>query len=70
MVQGVSFRYAPGKQLVYNKVDFELDLESRVSPVGSNGAGKSTLLKPLEGELVLTDGLIRRHSHLNTGRYH
>ena len=39
--------------LVYNKVDFGLDLESRVALVGPNGAGKSTLLKLLDGEVSI-----------------
>ena len=51
MVQHVSFRYAVGQPLVYNKIDFGIDLESRIALVGPNGAGKSTLLKLLDGEV-------------------
>ena len=51
MVQHVSFRYAIGQPLVYNKIDFGIDLESRIALVGPNGAGKSTLLKLLDGEV-------------------
>ena len=47
-----------------------MDLETRVALVGPNGAGKSTLLKLIDGELVPTDGIIRRHAHLKVGRYH
>ena len=47
-----------------------MDLETRVALVGPNGAGKSTLLKLLDGELVPTNGIIRRHGHLKMGRYH
>lgn len=51
-------------------LDFGLDLDSRLALVGPNGAGKSTLLKLLVGELLPTDGQIRRNSHLRFARYH
>lgn len=51
MVQHVHFRYSPDRPLVYNKIDFGIDLESRIALVGPNGAGKSTLLKLLDGEV-------------------
>ena len=38
--------------------------------VGPNGAGKSTLLKLIYGELVPSEGMIRRHNHLKMARYH
>merc|ERR1712098_461212 len=34
------------------------------------GAGKSTLLKLIYGELVPTEGMVRRHNHLKLARYH
>lgn len=55
---------------IYKKLDFGIDLESRIALVGPNGAGKSTLLKLLDGTLTPTDGLIRRHNHLKICRYH
>ncbi|XP_014783204.1 ATP-binding cassette sub-family F member 2 [Octopus bimaculoides] len=70
MVQHVYFRYAPDKPFIYKNLDFGIDLDTRVALVGPNGAGKSTLLKLLCGELVPSEGLIRRHSHLKIGRYH
>lgn len=70
MVQHVSFRYGEGKKYIYKDLDFGIDLDTRVALVGPNGAGKSTLLKLITGELIPTDGLIRRHSHLKIGRYH
>uniref|UniRef100_A0A671NN04 ATP-binding cassette sub-family F member 2 n=1 Tax=Sinocyclocheilus anshuiensis TaxID=1608454 RepID=A0A671NN04_9TELE len=53
----------------YN-LEFGIDLDTRVALVGPNGAGKSTLLKLLTGELLPTDGMIRKHSHVKIGRYH
>jgi len=70
MVQHVSFGYAPNKPLIYKDIDFGIDLDTKVALVGPNGAGKSTLLKLIAGELIPTDGLIRRHSHVRIGRYH
>jgi ATP-binding cassette subfamily F protein 2 len=37
------FNYTP-KNLIYEKIDFGVDLESQVALVGLNGSGKSTLL--------------------------
>ena len=51
MVQHVSFRYTADRPLVYNNIDFGIDLESRIALVGPNGAGKSTLLKLIDGEV-------------------
>jgi len=70
MVQNVSFQYAEGKRWIYKNLDFGIDLDTRVALVGPNGAGKSTLLKLITGELIPSDGLIRRHSHLKMGHYH
>ena len=70
MVQNVSFRYADDQPWIYKDLDFGIDLETRVALVGPNGVGKSTLLKMLEGEVAVTDGMIRRHNHLKIGRYH
>jgi len=70
MVQNVSFRYSEEKKWIYRGLEFGIDLDTRVALVGPNGAGKSTLLKLICGELIPSDGLIRRHSHVKIGRYH
>ncbi|KAG8147765.1 putative ATP-binding cassette sub-family F member 2 protein, partial [Naja naja] len=70
MVQNVSFRYSKDGHWIYNNLEFGIDLDTRVALVGPNGAGKSTLLKLLTGELLPTDGMIRKHSHVKIGRYH
>ena len=67
---GVFIITSPPQPLIYDNIDFGMDLETRVALVGPNGAGKSTLLKLIDGELVPTDGIIRRHAHLKVGRYH
>merc|ERR1712241_1388757 len=70
MVQNVSFRYNDQTPYIYKNLEFGLDLDSRLALVGPNGAGKSTLLKLIYGELVPTEGMVRRNNHLKFGRYH
>lgn len=70
MVQHVSFRYSDDTPWIYRNIDFGIDLDTRIALVGPNGAGKSTLLKLLCCDVMPTDGLIRRHSHVKIGRYH
>lgn len=69
-VQNVSFRYKDDAPYIYEKLEFGIDLDTRIALVGPNGAGKTTLLKLIAAEHHPTDGLIRRHSHLKIGRYH
>ena len=70
MVQNVSYKYSEKDKSIYKNLDFGVDLDTRVALVGPNGAGKSTLLKLIAGQIIPTDGIIRRHSHLKIGRYH
>ncbi|PAV85591.1 hypothetical protein WR25_24968 [Diploscapter pachys] len=70
MVQHVSFRYNDNTPWIYKDIDFGIDLDTRIALVGPNGAGKSTLLKLLCADVMPSDGLIRRHSHVKIGRYH
>ncbi|CAI5977104.1 unnamed protein product [Closterium sp. NIES-64] len=65
----VSFAYDP-EHVIYEKVDFGVDLDSRIALVGPNGAGKSTLLKLMTGDLQPTEGAVKRHNHLRIGQYH
>ncbi|KAM0836868.1 hypothetical protein ACQ4PT_062035 [Festuca glaucescens] len=65
----VTFGYTP-ENLIYRKLDFGVDLDSRVALVGPNGAGKSTLLKLMMGELAPLDGMVRRHNHLRIAQFH
>ncbi|VDO27856.1 unnamed protein product [Brugia timori] len=70
MVQHVSFQYNEKTPLIYKDLDFGIDLDTRIALVGPNGAGKSTLLKLISGDVMPSNGLIRRHSHCKIGRYH
>jgi len=70
MVENVSFRYNENTPYIYKNLEFGCDLDTRLALVGPNGAGKSTLLKLIYGELIPTEGMIRRHNHLKMARYH
>ncbi|KHJ49117.1 ABC transporter, ATP-binding protein [Trichuris suis] len=70
MVQHISFRYGPNSPWIYKDFECGIDLNTRIALVGPNGAGKTTFLKLISGELLPTDGIIRRHSHVKMGRYH
>jgi ATP-binding cassette subfamily F protein 2 len=70
-VDGVSFSYSGDKKdFLYENLDLSVDLDSRVALVGPNGVGKSTLLKLMVGDITPTVGQVRRHSHLQIGRYY
>jgi ATP-binding cassette subfamily F protein 2 len=64
----ISFGY-PGCEILYDRVDLGVDLESRVALVGPNGAGKSTLLKIMTGELIPVTGAVRPHTNLRISKF-
>jgi len=70
MVQNVSFRYSDTTPWIYKNLEFGIDLDTRLALVGPNGAGKSTLLKLIYSELIPSEGMIRKNSHLRFARYH
>jgi len=70
MIENVSFRYSDNTPFIYKNLEFGVDLDTRLALVGPNGAGKSTLLKLIYGDLIPTEGMIRRHNHLKMARYH
>lgn len=67
-IENVSFAY-PGCDALYHKVDFGIDLQTRVALVGPNGAGKTTLIKLIVDELRPTQGQIKRNGHLKISRF-
>jgi len=67
-VDEISFSY--GDKVIFDKISFGLDMDSRVTLIGQNGVGKSTLLKLIMGELEPTDGTIIKQGGLRIGYYH
>jgi ATP-binding cassette subfamily F protein 2 len=66
----VSFSYSGNPEdNLYVKLNFGVDMDSRIALVGPNGVGKSTLLKLMTGALNPTAGRISRHTHLKIGVY-
>jgi ATP-binding cassette, subfamily F, member 3 len=54
-------------KIILDKVNLNLDLETRICLVGPNGAGKSTLLKALKGELPVIEGHSFIHNRVRIG---
>ena len=67
-VDNVSFGY-DAKKLLFEDVDFGLNMESRIALVGANGTGKSTLLKLMTEELTPTSGEVRQARMCRVGVY-
>lgn len=65
----VSFGYSEDKVLFEN-INFGMDMDSRITLVGPNGIGKSTFLKLIVGELNAKKGYINRNNKLRIGYYH
>lgn len=63
-----SFGYTEDK-ILYERLNFGVDCDSRIAIVGPNGAGKSTFLKLLDGSLQPTEGSVRRHAKLCLARF-
>lgn len=59
----------PGQPPLFKKVDFGVDMSSRVAIVGPNGVGKSTFLKMLTGKVDVVEGEVIRNPRLRIGFY-
>ncbi|KAG8488708.1 hypothetical protein CXB51_016694 [Gossypium anomalum] len=68
-IMNVSFSYPNREDFRLSDVDLGIDMGTRVAIVGPNGAGKSTLLNLIAGDLVPTEGEVRRSQKLRIGRY-
>eukprot|EP01082_Thalassiosira_pseudonana_P006373 g5807.t1 g5807 contig20:201797-205339(+) len=68
-VNQVFFRYSEKHPVIFENIDFGIDMDSRICVVGPNGAGKSTLLKLLTGEIQPVTGEVKRNPRLRMGIY-
>ena len=68
-VNRVFFRYSQKHPVIFDCIDFGIDMDSRICVVGPNGAGKSTLLKLLTGEIEPVKGEVKRNPRLRMGIY-
>lgn len=64
----VTFGY-PSQPLLFKKLEFGIDLSSRVAIVGPNGVGKSTFLKLLMQVIEPTTGEVRKNHRLRIGKF-
>lgn len=64
----VTFGY-PNQPLLFKKLEFGIDLSSRVAIVGPNGVGKSTFLKLLMQVIEPTTGEVRKNHRLRIGKF-
>ncbi|KAI9479423.1 ATP-binding cassette, regulator of translational elongation [Coemansia sp. RSA 989] len=62
-MEDVTFGYTPEKKIL-EKVNIDMQMDTRVAIVGPNGAGKTTMLKLLIGKLDPTSGIVHRHGRL------
>jgi ATP-binding cassette, subfamily F, member 1 len=67
-VDEVSFSY--GDKIIFDKISFGADMNSRITLIGRNGIGKTTLLKLIMGELKPNEGMIVKQNGLRIGYYH
>ena len=64
----VSFSYPKTK--LFNKVNFGLVMESRITLIGKNGSGKSTLLKLIMESEKPDEGFVWKQNGIRLGYYH
>mmetsp|Transcript_27791 Transcript_27791/g.40978 ORF Transcript_27791/g.40978 Transcript_27791/m.40978 type:complete len:798 (+) Transcript_27791:103-2496(+) len=71
-IDDVSFDYHKSKkeaEYILQKVNFGVDLDSRIGILGANGAGKSTLLNLITDKLQPLSGSVSRNGRLRIGMF-
>jgi len=69
-IKQATFGYNPGPENhLFENLELNIDLNSRIAIVGPNGTGKSTLMNLILGELEPTGGEILRNRHLRVAKF-
>ena len=64
----LTFYFDP-RYILFENLNLNIDMNSRITIVGDNGVGKSTLINLLVGNLKPVNGSIYRNHHLRIGYY-
>lgn len=65
----VSFAYPGAERSIFQRLNFGLDMDSRVAVVGKNGVGKSTLLNLIVGALEASQGHVFRNHKVRVAAF-
>jgi ATP-binding cassette subfamily F protein 1 len=65
----VHFQYSDTTPMLFNNINFGVDMDSRIAIVGPNGVGKSTFLKLLSGELKPSRGELRSNHRARISKF-
>jgi ATP-binding cassette subfamily F protein 3 len=64
----VTFGYS-SERILFSRLNFNLDMDSRIALVGPNGAGKSTFLNVLTGSLRPLEGIVNVNRKIRIARF-
>lgn len=62
--KGLSFRWSPEAEPLFQELELEILRGDRVGVVGPNGSGKTTLIRVILGDLTATAGEVRRGANV------
>jgi ATP-binding cassette, subfamily F, member 3 len=65
---GLKFGYE-GREVLIDKLSFNVAIEDKICVIGKNGKGKSTLLKLITGDLTPISGNVRKHNKIEIGYF-
>lgn len=69
-IENLSFQYSNDTPMIYENIDFGINMSSRYIFVGANGVGKTTLFHLILNKLKATQGDIIIDGRIRIGYYH